>query len=188
MEWSKDGVAVGGSGIHGVLPGTIADYCDCDRRLGEQGEIWANSGVVRMERKSSTTIENAKQGLSPLLTLSSSSLSIWVFAELQDALNTVWEVQAGTRIINIIRSRFCHSRWCWALAFYCSCHSCLTALINFSVTCYRVSTSSGRLRTLSFLCCYHGGIWTGKVLPDVPGLEPRPHYCSRSAGSCWGCI
>jgi len=41
------------------------------------------------------------------------------YLELQDALNTVWEVQPkpGRGIINIIRSRFCHSRWCWALAF-----------------------------------------------------------------------
>jgi len=45
--------------------------------------------------------------------------SIWGFAELQDALNTVWEVQAKPErgLINVIRSRFCRSRWCWALAF-----------------------------------------------------------------------
>jgi len=65
-----------------------------------------------------------------------------IFAELQDALNTVWEVRPETErgLINVIRSRFFvvldgARRWLLLLVSLVT-SAALAATVNFLVTCY----------------------------------------------------
>jgi membrane protein len=152
-EWSKDkasrlAAALAYYTVFSLAPLLVIVIAIAGSVFGEEaarGEIVGQiQGLVGRDGAEviQTTIENAnKPAVGTIASVISVAVLFFgasgVFAELQDALNTVWEVQPkpGRGIINIIRSRFLSFTMVLGIGFLLLVSlvlsAALTALINF---------------------------------------------------------